>query len=504
MKNLLILYLLMLSPYLIGQNSAMVFGKTSYSNLSQSPIDSYKTSINQLTLVDKNLHTKEENLLVAENSIPLDGFDSDHFTSLILNEQLKKLDRSTPFKVQHNPTIERFIRVYLRDRKEYINRLLHKAIYYFPMFEKYLDTYDLPLELKYLAVVESALNPSAISPSGAKGLWQFMYGTGIEYDLYIDSYIDERFDNMKSTRAACEYLKVLYQSFGDWDLALAAYNSGPGNVRKAIKRAGGNTNYWEIRKFLPRETSSYLPAFYATMYLFTYTEFHGLSPLKGELSYFETDTVQLKRSLTFEAIEKNSGIKMDVLRSFNKVYKKDLIPEIRDKTMTLTLPIELIPNFISSEKELYSEATYIENTKTRSKTIPITAFNSYLVTNGDNLNSIANKHGISIAQLKIWNGLDSNFLISGQRLVVTDRIDQVSGTLKKEAPQENIPVQGAHYKNQFINYTVEHGDTLFKISRKFGNVPISELRTLNDLDNVNYLKPGTTLMIKKRVPYQQS
>ena len=354
MKNLLILYLLMISPHLLAQNSALVIGKAKYSNSNPSLLDSYKISVSQLTPVDQNLQKKAKNLLLAKNLIPVEAFDSDQFSSLILKEQLTKLDRSTPFNVHHNATLERFIRVYLRDRKAYINRLIYKSIYYFPVFEQYLDLYDLPIELKYLAVVESALNPVAISPSGAKGLWQFMYGTGMEYDLYIDSYVDERFDMMKSTQAACAYLKDLYKSFGDWDLALAAYNSGPGNVKKAIKRAGGKKNYWEIRQYLPRETSSYVPAFYATMYLFTHGEYHGLSPLKGDVSYFETDTIELKGGLTFEAIKKNTGIKIDVLRSFNPVYKKDLIPELRGKTMTLTLPVDLIPNFISSEKDLYN------------------------------------------------------------------------------------------------------------------------------------------------------
>ena len=240
------------------------------------------------------------------------------------------------------------------------------------------------------------------------------------------------------------------------------------------------------------------------MYLFTHAEHHGLGPLKGEISYFETDTIQLKGGLTFEAIKKNTGINMDVLRSFNPIYKKDLIPELRGKTMTLTLPVDLIPRFISSENDLYNEVMNIENIFASSKAIPITAFNSYLVTDGDNLSSIAKKHHISIAQLKTWNGLDSNFLISGQRLVVTDRKEQDNGKRKKEDQQEKLLTQRVNDKNQFTSYTVEHGDTLFKISRKFGNIPISELRALNDLDNVNYLKPGTRIKIKKRAADQQS
>lgn len=500
MKNLLFLYLLVLSPHLIAQNSAMSLSKASLSNSNPDFLGSYKNLAGNLTLVNQQLQKEDKNLLLTENLVLKKSLDSDNFSSLVLKEQLKILDRTTPFSVNHNATLERFIRVYLKDRKDYLNRLIGRSIYYFPLFEQHLDTYDIPLELKYLAVVESALNPLAISPSGAKGLWQFMYGTGTDYNLHIDSYIDERFDPIKSTKAACAYLKKLHETFGDWDLALAAYNSGPGNVRKAIKRAGGNTSYWEIRKFLPRETSSYVPAFYATMYLFTHAEYHGLNPIKGELSYFETDTIQLKKGLTFEAIKKNTGIELDILRSFNPIYKKDFIPEFQDRRMSLTLPITLMTRFLESEKDLYTNPLNSKKKHTVSKVIPITAFNSYLVLDGDNLNSIAKKHKISLAQLKIWNGLDSNFLISGQRLVVTDsKIQNVKDNIREDLQEKNVTQQSL-IATKYADYTVEHGDTLFKISRKFGNIPISELRSMNNLEDINYIKPGTRLKIRNRIP----
>jgi len=497
MKNLLILFLLVLSPHMSAQNSALNYGKNSYTNSASEFLGSDHISIVYLSPVDAHLDKNFNKLLLSDNSTFLLPNDYEEFSSLVLMEQLKVMDRSTPFNVNHNATLERFIRVYLQDRRTDINRLIGKSVYYFPVFEQYLDAYDLPLELKYLAVVESALNPVAISPSGAKGLWQFMYGTGMEYDLYIDSYIDERFDLLKSTKAACAYLKKLHHMFGDWDLALAAYNSGPGNVRKAIKRAGGNTKYWEIRQFLPRETSSYVPAFYATMYLFTHADYHKLSPLQGETSYFETDTIQLKGNLTFEAIQKSTGINMDILRSFNPVYKKDLIPELRDRTMTLTLPVTLMPRFLAAEKELYSKPSGAEKHQGTSKIIPITTFNSYLVREGDNLHTIAKKHHISLNQLKTWNGLDSNFLISGQRLVITNQNTSDFKKMPHVRVEENKKVNGFETNSRFTNYTVEFGDTLFKISRKFGNIPISELRAINGLENINYLKPGMNLRIRK-------
>ena len=186
-------------------------------------------------------------------------------TAEILKERLKMLDAKTPFHISYNPALEKVVKSYLKHRKKYYPSLMAKAAYYFPMFEKYLDQYNIPLEMKYLAIVESALNPKAKSRVGATGLWQFMYSTGKQYRLRVSSYVDDRQDPIKSTIAACEYLSDLYRIFGDWDLALAAYNSGPGNVSKAIKRSGGYKNYWNIRPFLPRETAGYVPAFYATM-----------------------------------------------------------------------------------------------------------------------------------------------------------------------------------------------------------------------------------------------
>lgn len=480
MKNLLFLYLLVLSPHLFAQNSNIPLDKGLSSSQYNENISNYKKLAKNLSLVNKKLQKEDQNLLLVINETQNNNIDTDEFSSLLLQKQLERLDATTPFNVSHNATIERFIRVYLKDRKVYMNRLLGRSLYYFPYFEQYLDIYDLPLELKYLAVVESALNPLAVSPSGAKGLWQFMYGTGTEYNLQIDSYVDERFDLLKSTKAACVYLKKLYDRFGDWDLALAAYNSGPGNVQKAIKRAGGSTNYWEIRKFLPKETSSYVPAFYATLYLFTHSEYHGLGPKKGEITYAETDTVQLKKSMTFETIKNNTGIELEVLRSFNPIYKKDFIPEVKNKYMSLTLPAHLMTRFLASENKLYTKSPVQRKTSRPSKVIPMTSWNSYLVSDGDNLNSIAKQHKISLEQLKTWNGLDTNFLISGQRLVITD------SSLKKHTPEKE-------FQEQNSLYTVKHGDTLFKISRKLGNISIKELQLINNLQDVNYLKPGTRL-----------
>lgn len=496
MKNLLMLYLLFLSSLLPGQTSAFMeidlINPNEHKETDQIRFDIVKKLVPAYSYSEGS--TSNDWLLQPVKS--LQQFDKGSFTTHTLIEQLEQLNNTTPFSVAHNATLERFIRVYLKDRRDYLNSLLGKSKYYFPVFESYIDKYDLPLELKYLAVVESALNPLAVSPSGAKGIWQFMYGTGTDYNLHIDSYVDERYDPVKSTEAACAYLKHLYTTFEDWDLALAAYNSGPGNVKKAIRRAGGNKNYWEIRQYLPRETSSYVPAFYATMYLFTYAEFHKLKADKKDVAFVNTDTLHLKGSLHFKAIQKKTGIDITLLKSLNPQYKKDFIPLIPDKKMVLALPSDKMADFIQHETELYQSATP-HSINSSNGIIRVNKNNSYLVKNGDNLNSIASAHGISLQQLKSWNGLNTNFLIADQRLVVTNKkflpqkTDKLSYNYSFSKEANNTDTK------DLLIYTVKHGDTLFKISKLFNNVPIAELRTANNLHDENFLKPGMKLIIRR-------
>ena len=298
-----------------------------------------------------------------------------------------------------------------------------RAKLYFPMFEEHLDKYDMPLELKYLAVVESALKPYAKSRVGAKGLWQFMYGTGKENNLKVSSYVDERSDPIKSTEAACKYLTKLYDIFNDWDLALAAYNSGPGNVNKAIRRSGGNTNYWNIRHFLPRETAGYLPAFYATYYIFEYANEHNLYAKNELLPAFETDTIVVKRQITFEQINKVLGTETELIKMLNPQYKLNIIPVVKDRNYTLRIPKYLIGKFVSNEDLIYSYAE-AEDAK-REKPLP-KYFESndrirYRVKSGDYLGKIARRYGVSVSSIKRWNGLKNNNLRVGQRLTIYPR-----------------------------------------------------------------------------------
>ncbi|RPE00234.1 LysM peptidoglycan-binding domain-containing protein [Aureibaculum marinum] len=429
------------------------------------------------------------NISKHQNTSTINFNNKEPFTSMVLKERLALLNAKTPFDVPYNATIERFIRLYIRDKKEAISNLMDRANYYFPLFEEHLDKFDIPLEIKYLAVVESALLPTATSHAGAKGIWQFMYHTGKQYGLNITSYVDERKDPLKATIAACKYLKYLYNTFEDWDLALAAYNSGPGNVRKAITRSGGKRNYWNIRQYLPQETSSYIPAFYAMYYLFEYGHTHQIYPNNTEINYFDTDTIHVNQKLSFSQIEQKTGVTKETLTSLNPQYKLGIIPYSANKTYVLTLPKNAIDTFLNSTIEEYNGQ---ENKEKITHLIPTTD-NSYVVQPSDNLPKIARKHGITLSQLKRWNGLQTDFLIEGQRLVITDKKSEVALQVPiKEVVQKQKNV--AKPKTYKI-YTVKQGDSLFVISKKFNNVSVDQLRDWNNIWGVSYIKPGTELKI---------
>jgi len=415
----------------------------------------------------------------------------------ILKERLQKIDDKTPFHIAYNPALEKVIKSYLKYRKRYYPALMAKAVFYFPMFEKYLDQYDIPLEMKYLAIVESALNPTAKSRVGATGLWQFMYTTGIQYNLKVSSYVDERQDPVKATIAACKYLSDLYNIFGDWDLALAAYNSGPGNVAKAIKRSGGYRNYWNIRPFLPRETAGYVPAFYATMYLFEYQKEHQLIAESPQIRHFETDTIQIKKTISFDHISETTGISSELIQFLNPSYKLDIIPFVANKNYAVTLPRKNVFHFLDKEEAMYTLAA--EDAAKREKPLPkyfeMDKRIRYRVKSGDFLGKIANRYGVRVSDIKRWNRLKTSRLRIGQRLSIYPK--------KLAIPKKSVQIASNKKtikytkKTKFETYTVQKGDSLWTISRKFKNVSIEEIKKWNNIWSAKSLKPGTKLKIYK-------
>ena len=347
---------------------------------------------------------------------------SEKLTTEILKERLAYLNSKTPFYVEYNQQLEAIIKRFLKSRKNNYATFMARAKFYFPLIEEQLAKYNIPLEMKYLVVVESALNPLAKSPVGATGLWQFMYQTGRQYGLKVSSYVDERSDVLKSTEAACKYLSKLYEIFGDWDLALAAYNSGPGNVTKALRRSGSK-NYWNLRNFLPRETAGYVPLFYTTMYLFEFADKHHIKPKEISIQYYQTDTIQIQKQITFDQIVKATSIDKKMLQFLNPQYKLEIIPVIKDRHYTLTLPTNYIGEFVQNEDRIYqfAEADALKREKPLPKYTELNNRIRYRVKNGDFLGKIARRYGVSVKKIMRWNGMRNTKLRIGQRLIIYPR-----------------------------------------------------------------------------------
>jgi len=417
--------------------------------------------------------------------------------SVKLKKQLEILNQKTQLEIVYHPALARTIKVFLKNRKKSLKRLFSIAHYYFPFFEEKLAKYDIPLEMKYLAIVESALNPRAVSPAGAGGLWQFMYSTGKMYGLEINNYVDERFDPLKSTEAACKHMQDLYKIFKDWNLVLAAYNSGAGNVTKAIRRSGGYTNYWNIRPYLPHETAGYVPLFQATLFLGEYAKEYGLEPDASlNLKYILTDTIQVKQTLTFDQISKLLKIKTDELEFLNPQYKLDIIPYIKDKNYALKLPVNLAGVFVNNENLIYTYAQ--KELEKKEKPLPkFYKFNNYVVyrvRQGDYLGKIARRYHVSVSKIKRWNGLRSSRLRIGQKLKIYSRyaVAQSFKTKNKSVKKS----RKSYKRKKIITYLVKPGDTLWNISRKY-QITVSEIRKWNNLKTKDKLKPGMKLKIIK-------
>lgn len=329
----------------------------------------------------------------------------------------------SPINLGYNDIVKRYIIAYTQTRKSTMAKILGLSQVYFPMIDEELAAAGLPLELRMLPVIESALNPNAVSRMGATGLWQFMYGTGKAYGLEITSFIDQRRDPSASTKAACRYLEYLYNIYNDWTLALAAYNCGPGNVNKAIKRAGGNARtFWDIYPYLPRETRGYVPAFIGATYAFTFHRQHDIEPIVPGTPIC-TDTIHVNRLMHFEQIASTTGTPVEVLRELNPQYKMDIIPAV-ERTYILTLPQSEIAKYLNYEEEIHAKDTvylaqYLKrDPKTNTKEFQVNSV-EYRVKSGDNLGAIAKKYGVTVSQLIKWNNIKNpNALRIGQRIEI--------------------------------------------------------------------------------------
>jgi membrane-bound lytic murein transglycosylase D len=353
----------------------------------------------------------------------MNSFTQEFHTSypdLFFEYRIAELNINTPVELDYNEAVRYYIDLYTVHRREEFARIIGLSELYFPFFDEMLAKYNLPLELKYLTIVESGLNPLAVSKSGAVGLWQFLLNTGRLFDLEINSYIDERRDPFRSTEAACRYLTYLYNTFNDWQLVLSSYNGGPGDVRKAIERSNGAVNYWEIRPYLSEQAQNYVPAFMAVTYLMNYYREHQITPIPPPYHYRDLDTLRISYYLTFSQISGMLDIPVEQLRFLNPVYKMDVVPEMSEPAI-LVLPRDKISLFIQNESKILGEVpeednyhTMMGNAHSTDNKIQII----HVVEKGEFFHKIALKYNCTLENIKTWNNLTDNTLSPGQKLVI--------------------------------------------------------------------------------------
>ncbi|MEI6435765.1 MAG: LysM peptidoglycan-binding domain-containing protein [Bacteroidota bacterium] len=440
------------------------------------------------------------------------------FPDSVYRERIAQMNDQSPFEYVYNNEVKNFIDMYGVRKRKLTARILGLAQIYFPLFEEQLDKFNMPLELKYLAVIESALNPIANSPAGAKGLWQFMYGTGKGYGLKVSTYVDDRFDPYKSTIAACEHLSDLYDIYGSWSLALAAYNSGAGNVNKAIRRSGGIKNFWAIKKYLPKETASYVPAFIAASYVINYASEHKIYPVDPGILYYEVDTITIKQPLSFAQISEMLNIPMDEIVMLNPTFKQRLIPATSENPYKLRLRKKYIGPFINNEAALYA---YRTREGLASDSLERLIFKNYrdselyTVKSGETVTSIAKKFNMTTSELKSLNGLKKNSIKPSKKILVYSKpkdnrrggevtskyvpqpiqkdsaagTDIVVGKPESAAPDQK-PASGSSDEKPKMVYIVKSGESIALIAQKCGC-------TSNDLIKWNNLKNQTVLVGQK-------
>ncbi|GIS21237.1 MAG: hypothetical protein CM15mP121_0890 [Bacteroidota bacterium] len=337
-----------------------------------------------------------------------------------IKERFKKLNQKTLIELYYNEEVEKKIIQQLTHKLKFYNKRKRDLEFYLPLFHEKLSNEKLPVELKYLPVVESNLNPTATSKVGATGLWQLMFYTAVENGLVMNSYVDERMDPVKSTTAAVRYLKKLYDIHKEWNLAVASYNAGPRTISKAIQRSGGYQNYWNIRPFLPRETANYIPSFFATIYVLEYAKEHGINIDNNSNYFFKTDSVLIKQKVSMHQVSNALNISEDKLTDLNPSYVHKIIPVVEGQENYIYIPDSLSSKFLNSEQDIYELAT--REFELREKPLPsLFSINSklvYKIKYGDFLGKIANRFGVTVSQIKKWNNLSSDQIKENQKIII--------------------------------------------------------------------------------------
>ena len=481
--------------------------------------DSIKTLENEIGLIPESLDANVDSLLHSwhvEYFTKQEDFCHDDdanifFPDSVYADRLNRLP--SVISLPYNHIVRDCIDLYAERKRDLVRYMLGMADFYFPIIEEVLDRHGLPLELKYLAVVESALNPVALSRVGASGLWQFMLPTGKSYGLEINSLIDERRDPKRATEAACSYFKDMYAIYGDWNLVMAAYNCGPGNVNKAIRRAGGKQDFWAIFRYLPRETRSYVPLFIAASYIMNYYCDHNLCPLQTSLP-LATDTVMVNQALHLQQVSEVLQLDLATLRALNPQYRRDIIPG-NTRPSALKLPAAATYAFVGQEDTIYKHRMEeylanipIHNEEAQNSKATTRERITHVVLQGENLYTIANRYGVTAKDIRKWNGLGSNRVAKGKRLklyvdnggIAFAAAKPTTSTTKSTASSSTaktaITTKAAISTNgkEFIAYTVKSGDSLYSIAKKYPGVSTKDLQQANGLSGSD-IRPGQVLKI---------
>ncbi len=496
------------------------FSQVSSDDMAIKPGDPVVSTLDSLLSIRNVLRLSEADMIskdaVAPNAVVL----SNDF----IQSRISKI--STPVPLTYNNQVKRYIELYASQRVQLTSRVLGLSRLYFPVFEQMLDKYNIPVEFKYLSIVESALNPIAVSSAGATGIWQFMYNTGKLYGLNINSYIDERRDVIKATDAACRYFKEMYDIYGDWLLVVASYNCGPGNVNRAIARAGGSKNFWEISRFLPAETRGYVPAFIAATYVMNYASDYQIYPTAPAYTFYDVDSVGVKEKVSLRQLSQTLDIPYDVISFLNPIYKRGIIP---GEGYKLNLPSEKISQYIANEATIYA----LSGNELAPFSVALADDANYVqvkrhvkVRKGESIYAFAQRNDCTASQVKKWNRLRSNHLVAGRSLVVMAMVKQTpaksvndniaenkkapdvkdSSTVCADSTEETIVTSSVEQKKSnvqtevkqhpdFIYHLVQPGDTLWNIAKRYDGVTVESLKEVNNFSSKYTLKVGAKIKV---------
>ncbi len=485
-------------------------------------------SLLNLWYVNQSLESATDDYLAEADTLIPDFSDS------VYMQRLAEIP--TVVDLTYNRIVKNYINVYSRKRREQVRVMLGLSEYYFPRFEEIFDLYGVPYEIKYLSVIESALNPRAVSRVGAVGAWQFMYSTGKAYGLTINSLVDQRRDPIAATHAAAKFLADLYDIYNDWTLALAAYNCGPGNVNKAIRRSGGKRNFWDIYYYLPRETRGYVPAFIAATYTMNYYEEHLITRAPLSLPRV-TDTVMVFEPVHLKQVAEVLQIPIGLLRDINPQYRVDIVPGTSKQGYAIAIPQEQVGAFIDLKDTIFahkdsvffdpgkSVATPQRYTASQRVDLPSDKYDklSYKVKSGDNVGFIADWYDVRASDLRYWNNISRNLIRVGQKLVIYKPkgksarykgLDRMSFSEKQKFAGRSVSSGSSSSSNsssgntvsaggpdpnlEYITYRVREGDSLWEIAKKYPGVSETDISRLNSISNAKKIQPGQLLKIKPK------